>query len=329
MTTEVGSSLCSRLWRVTKTLKEASCELENLNINKDEILAQIESQKAYVAARTKQRLPSNFEDVRNVANNIERLMIERNYELEQVHTRLRGHKNAQAVFNKIRRRRPAIEKEIRKYNNMVEALPLRPEVKPPKISYEILVNEMNGREETSSLLHHFFRLDNFGITLSDVPSWVNNPGMRRAIQLYLLVRALREEMTIMRAEIMRTIRWAMENLRALVAYVASTRRCEVLLVEKMWTGVSIAQSLLDNLKSMYNADFSMEEAKALSPNLEELIQRAYSCLSNQLQIESGDREVLVEDGADILDEDDDDSLASNDAILEIAMLTLNDSHEPN
>ncbi|KAK9236182.1 hypothetical protein V1525DRAFT_433995 [Lipomyces kononenkoae] len=148
MTTEVGASLCSRLWR-------------------DEILTQIESQEAYVAARTKHRVPPHFEEVRNVANNIERLMIERNYELEQVHTRLRGHKKTQFVLNKMRRRRPTIEMEIRKYNNLIEALPLRPELKPPKISYETLVKEMNGN-------------DDFGITPSDLPSWVDNPSMRKS-----------------------------------------------------------------------------------------------------------------------------------------------------
>ncbi|ODQ71869.1 hypothetical protein LIPSTDRAFT_72537 [Lipomyces starkeyi NRRL Y-11557] len=86
---------------------------------------------------------------------------------------------------------------------------------------------------------------------------------------------------------------------------------------------------------MYNADFSMEDVKRLKPDLEDVVQRAYSCLFQE-QTESDDAEILPEDGGediggnetDIVDEEDEDYI-SNDAIFELAMLFANDSHEAN
>ncbi|KAJ8098150.1 hypothetical protein POJ06DRAFT_277413 [Lipomyces tetrasporus] len=50
MTSELGAALCDRLWRATKTLA-ATWDLEKLNVNKDDILVQIDSQKTYVTSR--------------------------------------------------------------------------------------------------------------------------------------------------------------------------------------------------------------------------------------------------------------------------------------
>ncbi|KAJ8096961.1 hypothetical protein POJ06DRAFT_283620 [Lipomyces tetrasporus] len=332
MTRELGAALCDRLWRATKALKAATWDLEKLNVNEDDILAQIDSQKTYVTTRSRERLPSSVQQVRVVADNIEKLMIERNYELEQVHTRLRGHKNTQAVFSKIRRRRPAVEKEIRRYNALVDALPIAPELKPEKISYELLQKEMNGKEETSSLLHHFFKLDNFGMILSNVPRWVNSQGMRQAIQLHLQIQALHQEIAIIRAEVMRAIQWAMENLKALIAYARgnkSGRRFETIFVDKMWAGVQVAKSFLDNLDSMSNADFSMEEAKMQKPYLQELIERAYSCLPSESQGQNFDGELVVESDTvvsdqNFVDEEDEDCIPT-DAIFDLAMLSVDDN----
>ncbi|KAK9359224.1 hypothetical protein V1504DRAFT_435059 [Lipomyces starkeyi] len=124
MTTELGPTLCCRLWLVSKTIRESSWQLDKLKITKEEILEQIDSQKRYATSRSKQALPPLLQQVRDSADSIEKLMIERNYELEQVHTRLRGHKNLQAVVKKIQRRRPGIGKEIQRYNSLVDALPI-------------------------------------------------------------------------------------------------------------------------------------------------------------------------------------------------------------
>ncbi|KAK9261698.1 hypothetical protein V1519DRAFT_444809 [Lipomyces tetrasporus] len=89
-------------------------------------------------------------------------MIERSCELEQVHTRRRGHKNTKAVFYNIRRRRPGFEKEISRCNKMVEALPIAHELKTDKISYELLA-EGGDRVSSATFLqtrqfrHHFKR----------------------------------------------------------------------------------------------------------------------------------------------------------------------------
>ncbi|KAK9233961.1 hypothetical protein V1525DRAFT_391927, partial [Lipomyces kononenkoae] len=98
ITRQFGATLCDRLWRVGKTLQAATLDLQNLNINKDDIVAQIDSQKTCVINRRKQTLPPRLRQIREVADNIEKLIIERNYELEQVHTRLRGHKTSQASY---------------------------------------------------------------------------------------------------------------------------------------------------------------------------------------------------------------------------------------
>ncbi|ODQ68701.1 hypothetical protein LIPSTDRAFT_31172 [Lipomyces starkeyi NRRL Y-11557] len=335
MTTELGPTLCGRLWRASKTLRESSWQLDKLKIRKEEILEQIDNQKSYATNRSKQALPPLLQQVRDSAESIEKLMIERNYELEQVHTRLRGHKNSQAVFKKIRRRRPGVEKEIQRYNSLVDALPIGPELKPDKLDYELLQREMRDEVDVSSFLHHFFKLENLGIAASDVPCWVNNSDMRKSIQLHLQVQALREEIGILHAEVLRVVKWSMENLKALIAYANSQHRCAILLVEKIWSGIKVAHGLSSNIDSMYNADFSMEDVKRLKPDLEDVVQRAYSCLFQE-QTESDDAEILPEDGGediggnetDIVDEEDEDYI-SNDAIFELAMLFANDSHEAN
>ncbi|KAK9242382.1 hypothetical protein V1506DRAFT_509491 [Lipomyces tetrasporus] len=220
MTRELGAALCDRLWRVTKTLNAATWDLEKLNVNKDDILVQIDTQKTYVTSRWKQRLPFLVQQVREVADNIEKLMIERNFELEQVHTRLWGLKNS-------------FEEDAPQSRRKLQ--------------------DMNGKQETSSLLHYFFKLDNFGLTLSDVPCLVNSRDMRQAIQLYLQIQALHQEISIIRAEVMRAIKWAMENLKGLIAYARQNEagtRFEEVFVDKMWAGEQVARSFVGNLDSM-------------------------------------------------------------------------------
>ncbi|KAK9233764.1 hypothetical protein V1525DRAFT_428881 [Lipomyces kononenkoae] len=224
MTRELGTALCNRLWRVTKTLQTSKLDLEKLSINIDDILVQIDSQKTYVLARPMESFPAHLQQVRLVADNIERLMIERNYELEQVHTRLRGHKDTQA-------------KEISRYNAMVDALPITAELRPEKIGDQ------------------FFRLDNFGMAHSDVPLWVTSREVRNAIQFHLQIQALQQEIDIIRAEVTRAMKWATENLRALIAYARaneSGQRSEAIFVDKLWAGVQVARNFVENLDSMYS-----------------------------------------------------------------------------
>ncbi|KAK9233804.1 hypothetical protein V1525DRAFT_428864 [Lipomyces kononenkoae] len=318
MTRELGAALCDRLWRVMKTLKSATLDLEKLNVSKDDILVKIESQKTYVIARHQQRLPLAVQQLREVADNIEKSMIERCYELEQVHTRLRGHKTAQAVFNRIRRKRPAIEREIRRYNDMVDALAIAPD-------YDLLQKEMNGMQETSSLLHNFFMLDNFGTTESGIRCWVKNWDMRRAIQLYLHIQALHQEIKIIRAEVTRAVKWAMENLNA----------SKPLFLEKLWAGVQVVTSFVEKLDSMYNADFSMEEAKTQKQGLQvhisvELIELAYLHLPSAGQDSDGEVVAVGDSGVsssadDFVDEEEEDP-NSTDGIFELDMLSLEDNH---
>ncbi|KAK9482100.1 hypothetical protein V1527DRAFT_499358 [Lipomyces starkeyi] len=212
-----------------------------------------------------------------VADNIEKLMIE-------LHTRLRGHKIHRPFSIKFR---PGIEKEISKYNAM----------------------EINRKEETSCLLHHFFKLDNFGMTLSDVPCWVNSPEMRQAIQIYLQIQALHQEIAIIRAEVMRAIKWAMENLKALIAYARENESVD--------------------------ADFAMEEPKMQKPRLEELIERAYSCLPSLSQDKNSDGELVAEGCGGVIDsyedfiDEEDEYCIPTDVIFELAMLSVGDNQADN
>ncbi|KAK9317599.1 hypothetical protein V1524DRAFT_445409 [Lipomyces starkeyi] len=208
MTTELGPTLCRRLWLVSKTIRESSWQLDKLKITKEEILEQIDSQKSYATSRSKQALPPLLQQVRDSADSIEKLMLER---------------TSPNNFQKIRRRRPGIEKEIQRYNSLVDALPIAPELKPDKLDYELLQREMRDEEDVSSFP-------------SDVPCWVNNSEMRKAIQLHLQVQAL-----LLRA------------VNALIAYANSQRRCDILLVEKIWSGIKVAHGLSSNLYSMCRA----------------------------------------------------------------------------
>ncbi|KAK9348688.1 hypothetical protein V1522DRAFT_433739 [Lipomyces starkeyi] len=202
MTTELGPTLCRRLWLVSKTIRESSWQLDKLKITKEEILEQIDSQKSYATSRSKQALPPLLQQVRDSADSIEKLMLER---------------TSPNNFQKIRRRRPGIEKEIQRYNSLVDALPIAPELKPDKLDYELLQREMRDEEDVSSFRHHFFKLSRHFVRIG-----------------------------ILHAEVLRAV-------NALIAYANSQRRCDILLVEKIWSGIKVAHGLSSNLYSMCRA----------------------------------------------------------------------------